>query len=60
MYFIEVQLVYNVVFISVVHQSDSVMCVFVYIYIYTHTFFFMFFSILVYHRILSTVLCDIQ
>ena len=51
-YFMEVQLIYNVVLISAVQQSDSV----THIYI----FLFVFFSIMVYHRILSTVPCAIQ
>ena len=50
-YFIEVQLIYNVVLISAVQQIDSV----IYIYIY-----FIFFSIMVYHRILNIVPCAIQ
>ena len=37
------QLIYNVVLISAVLQSDSVICI--------STFFFRFFSIVVYHRI---------
>ena len=53
MYFIHVQLIYSVVLISV-QRSDSVT------HIYTHTFFFIFFSIMVFHRILNTVLCAIQ
>ena len=51
-YFIEVQLTYNVVFISAVQQSDSV--------IHIYTFFFIFFSIIFYHRILDIVPCAIQ
>ena len=50
-YFIEVQLIYNVVLISAVQQSDSV--------IHIYTFFFIFFSIMVYHRILNIVPCVI-
>ena len=41
--FYETQLIYNVVLISAVLQSDSVICI--------STFFFRFFSIVVYHRI---------
>ena len=41
-YFIEVQLIYNVVLISAIQQSDSV------IHIYIYTFFFILFSIMVY------------
>ena len=53
--FIEICLIYNVVLIPVVKQSDLVihMCVCVYIYIY----FIIFFSIMVYHRILNSFLC---
>ena len=51
-YFIELQLIYNVVLISAIQQSDSVlyiyMCVCVCVCVYTHTFFFIFFSIMVY------------
>ena len=51
-YFIELQLIYYVVLISTVQQSDSVL----YIYIYIYTFF----SIMIYHRMLNIVPCDIQ
>ena len=51
-YFIEVQLIHNVVLISAVQQSDSV--------IHMYTFFFILFSIMVYHRILNRVPCAIQ
>ena len=51
-FFIKVQLIYNVVPISAVQQSDSV--------IHLYTFFFIFFSIMIYHRILSIVLCAPQ
>ena len=58
---------YNVVLVSGVQQSDSVVCVYIYIYIYTHThiyihiyihiymyrFFFEFFSIIDYYKILN-------
>ena len=49
-YFTEVQLIYNVVLISAVQQSDSVIW----------TLFFIFFSIMVDHRILNIVPCAIQ
>ena len=49
-YFIEVKLIYNVVLISAVQQSDSVI----------HTSFFIFFSIMVYHKVLNIVPCAIQ
>ena len=48
---IEVQLIYNVVLISAVQQSNSV--------IQKYTFFKKFFSIMVYHRILNIVPCAI-
>ena len=49
-FFTEASLIYSVVFISAVQQSDWVLC------IYTHTFFFnIFFSIMVCHRILHVV-----
>ena len=48
----EVQLIYNVVLISAIQQSDSV--------IHTYIFFFIFFSITVYHRVLNIVPCAIQ
>ena len=51
-YFIEVLLIYSVVLISAVQQSDS--------FIHRYTFFFIFFSIMVYHRILDIVPCAIQ
>ena len=44
--------IYSVVLISAVQQSDSV--------IHIYTFFFVFFSIVVYHRILNIVPCAIQ
>ena len=47
---IEVELIYNVVLISAVQQSDSVI----------QTFFFIFFSIMVYHRMLNIAPCVIQ
>ena len=54
MYFIEVQLIYNVVLISAVQQNDSVTHIHVYAYIY------IFLSIMVYYRILNIVPCAIQ
>ena len=47
---IEVQVVYNVVLVSGVQQSDSVI----------HIFFFTFFSLISYYKILSRVPCAIQ
>ena len=51
-FFIEVYLIYNVVLISAVQQSDSV--------IHIYTFFFILFFIMVYPSILSIVPCAIQ
>ena len=51
-YFIEGLLIYNVVLISAVQQSDSV--------IHIYTFFFIFFSIMLYPRVLNIVPCAIQ
>ena len=45
--FIEVYLIYNVVLISALQQSDSVIHIFL-----------IFFSIMVNHRILNIVLCE--
>ena len=51
-FFMEVQLIYNVVLISAVQQSDSV--------IHIYTFFFkILLSIMVYHSILNIVPCAI-
>ena len=63
---IDVQLIYIVVLISAVQQSDSViyiciyLCVYIYTYIYIYTFFFIFFSIVVYHSILNIIPCAPQ
>ena len=51
-FYIGEELVNNVVLISVVKQSDSVICM--------YTFFFLFFSIMVYPRTLNIVPCAIQ
>ena len=48
----EVELIYIVVLISAVQQSESV--------IHIHVFFFIFFSMMVYSRILNTVPCALQ
>ena len=37
--FTEVELIYNVVLVSSVQQSDSVSYIYVYVYTYTYTFF---------------------
>ena len=51
-FLIEVELIYNVVLISAVQQSDSV--------IHIYTLFFIFFSIMVYPRRLDRVPCALQ
>ena len=51
-YFIEVRLIYNVMLISTVQQSNSVILVYIY--------FFIFFSITVYHKTLNIVPWVIQ
>ena len=51
-FLIEVWLIYNVVLISAVQQSESV--------IHIYTFFFIFFSIMVYPRTLNIVHCTTQ
>ena len=43
---------YNVVLITAIEQSDSV--------IHIYTFFFYILSIIIYHKILNIVLCAIQ
>ena len=48
LFLVEVHLIYNVVLISAVQQSDS--------FIHTCTYFFIFFSIMIYHRILNIAL----
>ena len=52
-FFFEVQLIYNAVLITAVQQSDSA----IHTHTHTHSFFLTFFSIMVYHRTLNTVLC---
>ena len=53
--FIEL-LIYNVVLISAVQQSDSFLSLSLCIYIYI----FHFFPIMVYHKILNVILCATQ
>ena len=48
--FIEIQLLYNAVLISVVHKNYSVMRIYTYIFFFT----------MVYHRILNIIPCAIQ
>ena len=54
----EVYLAYNAGLISAVQQNGLVMYTHTYIYIYI--FFFIFFSIMVYYKILSIILCALQ
>ena len=51
LYFIDIELIYSVMLISALQQSDS--------FILIYTFFFAFFSIMAYHRILNIVPCVI-
>ena len=53
-FFIKVQLINDVVLVSGVQQSDSV------IYIYIYIFFFRFFSLIGYYKILTIVPSVIQ
>ena len=59
-YLIEVQLIYHVVLVSGIQESDSVLHVYIYIYIYI--FFFRYFSIIGYYKILNTLIvpCAMQ
>ena len=54
----EVYLAYNAGLISAVQQNGLVMYTHTHIYIYI--FFFIFFSIMVYYKILSIILCALQ
>ena len=47
---IEIQLIYNIVLVSDVQQSDPVI----------HNFFFRFLSISCYYKILNVVLCGVR
>ena len=55
-------LIYNVVLVSSVQKSDSVIhiCVYVCVYIYIYIFYFRLFSLINYYKILSIVLCAKQ
>ena len=55
---VEVQLIFNAMFITAVQQSDSGVCVCVCVCVYS--FKKNFFSIMVCHRILRILLCVIQ
>ena len=48
--FIDVSWIYNVMLISIVQQSDSII----------YTFVFIFFSTMVYHRTLNIVPCAVE
>ena len=59
--FIEVYLIYNVVLISAVQQSHSVIRTYSLLYsCYTYIFSFIFFSMIVYLRRLNTIPCALQ
>ena len=51
-FFIDLQLIYHIVLVSTVHQSDSLMRI--------YTLFSIFFSIIVYHRVLTLLPCAVQ
>ena len=53
--FLKCKLIYNVVLVSAVQPSDSVMYIYTYICIYI--FFFRFFSTVGYYKVLSIVPC---
>lgn len=50
------KLIYNIVLVSDVQQSDLI----IHIYVYTSVFFFSFFSIIGYYKIANIVPCAIQ
>ena len=52
-------MIYNVVLVSGVQHSDSVIHAYIHIYIYLYIFFFRFSSIIGYYKILSRVPCAI-
>ena len=54
-FLIEVQLIYSIVLVSGVEQSDQV-----YIYIHIYVYSLKFFSITVYYKVLGLVLCGTQ
>ena len=56
----EVYLIYSIVLVSDIWQSDSVICVPVYIYNYYVYVIFRFFSLVGYCKTLSTIPCTIQ
>jgi len=51
---------YNIMLVSAVWQSDSVLLSFTQFYIYIYTFFFGFFSLASYYKILNIVPCAMQ
>ena len=55
-------MIYSIVLVSGVQQSDSDIYIYIYIYIYTHThiFFFRLFSTVGYYKILNVVPCGTQ
>ena len=57
-FFIEVLLIYSVVFVSGVQQSDLV--IHIYVCVCTHILLFRVFSMLSYYKILNVVPCAIQ
>ena len=55
-------MIYNVVLVSGVQQSDSDMCIYIYVYIgtyiYTHTHIYILFQILFHYRSLQDIECS--
>ena len=58
-FLIEVQLIYSIVLVSGVEQSDQVY-IYIYIYMYIYVYSLKFFSITVYYKVLGLVLCGTQ
>ena len=54
----EVYLIYTVVLISAVQQSNAVLYIYIYTHTHTHTFFFIFFSVMV--IIFNIIPCALQ
>ena len=52
LFFIETELIYNVLVLGVIQQSDSIL--------YTYMFLFIFFTTMGYYRILNIVPCATQ
>ena len=59
-FLIEINLIYNVVSVSGVQQSDSITHIYTYVYINVYIIFCRFLSLIGYYKILSIVPCAIQ